>query len=233
MPEMPTPAPILEAKALTKRFYTPRAQTVLDTVDLTVYPGDTVAISGRSGAGKSTLLQLLGTLDTACSGTVCIAGTEATRWNRASLRNAHVGFVFQSFYLLGDYTALDNALMPARIARHPIHAGSAAHSRATALLTQVGLSHRLDLDAKLLSGGEKQRTAIARALCNDPAVLFADEPTGNLDKQTAADIHELLLACTAAVGKALVVVTHDPALMALCQRRYLLESGKLIDLHCA
>jgi lipoprotein-releasing system ATP-binding protein len=219
---------ILTAHELTKRFYRPSRQTILDQVSLSIHSGDVISISGRSGAGKSTLLQLLGTLDTPCSGQLTIAGNNVTLWNQAALRNKYLGFIFQSFHLLNDYTALENVLVPLRIARISTHAGSDAYRQAEELLAKVGLVHRMHHKAKLLSGGEKQRVAIARALCNNPSIIFADEPTGNLDQQTAAEIHDLLLGCASEHGKALVIVSHDPVLIGLCEKRYYLEEGRLV-----
>lgn len=221
--------PVLEVRALAKAFKRPVAQELFKEVDLTVYAGETVAIAGRSGAGKSTLLQLLGLLDTPTAGEVSIMGAAATRWNRAALRRTHIGFVFQTFCLLGEESALENVLMGARIARQPVGAGSAAQRRASHLLDSVGLAHRHHHSGKLLSGGEKQRVAIARALYPSPSLILADEPTGNLDGETAHEIHQLLLDSVDAT-RALVVVTHDPTLLALCQRRYVLQEGKLLPL---
>lgn len=221
--------PVLKVEKISKRFTHPVENVVFENLDLSVRRGESIAIGGRSGEGKSTLLQLLGTLDTPTSGIIEIMGTRSTPFNRALLRNTHIGFIFQSFYLLQDSTALDNVLMPARIARKPVHKGSEAYKRAVLLLDRVGLSHRLHHQAKLLSGGEKQRVAIARALCNDPDLLLADEPTGNLDRRTAEEIHSLLLSFAKEENKTLIVVTHDPALMSLCQKHYQLQHKQLVS----
>lgn len=220
---------LLKAKGLVKKFYRPITTTILNGIDIEVSAGETVAIGGRSGEGKSTLLQILGTLDTPTAGNIEILGTSVSGWNSGSLRCKHIGFVFQSFYLLADYSALENVLMAARISRQSISPGSPAYKRAISLLEKVGLGERLHHSTKLLSGGEKQRVAIARALCNDPQILFADEPTGNLDKQTAEDIYELLFDAVKEDQKALIVVTHDPSLMERCQTKYSLSQGLLSE----
>lgn len=218
---------LLKAKQLHKSFYTPHRVHLLRGIDIEVNRGETVAITGRSGQGKSTLLNILGTLEPSCEGTLEISGQLVTPFNRSRIRNHNIGFVFQSFHLLEDYTALENILMPARIARENVSRGSVRHNHALALLERVGLSDRADFNAKLLSGGEKQRVAIARALCNSPDILFADEPSGNLDRQTSRSIHDLILTYVKENDKALVVVTHDPELASLCSRRYDLNDGLL------
>ncbi len=220
---------LLKARGLVKTFFEPIKATVLNGIDLDVHSGETVAIGGRSGEGKSTLLQILGTLDKPSAGSIEIMGKGVSRFNSSALRSRHIGFVFQSFYLLGDYSALDNVLMAARIARRPIGKNSESYSRAVDLLHQVGLGERLYHHTKLLSGGEKQRVAIARSLCNDPEILFADEPTGNLDKQTAEEIYRLLFEAVEKGNKSLVVVTHDPVLMERCKTRYRLSNGILVS----
>lgn len=218
---------ILRAKNIKKTFYNPARVQILDDVNLDVRRGETVAIMGRSGEGKSTLLQILGTLETPCSGTLEVDGQPVTFLNKSRVRNQKLAFIFQSFHLLDDCTALENVLMPARIARKNISPGSEAYERAIELLKQVGLSDRIHFNTKLLSGGEKQRVAIARALCNDPDIILADEPSGNLDKQTSQHIHELLLNLAVHQNKTLIFVTHDPDLAALCTTRYHLQDKKL------
>lgn len=219
---------ILEARDIRKSFYYPVHITILKNLNLVINSGETVAIMGRSGQGKSTLLQILGTLDRPCSGKLTIAGQTINRFNCGKIRNRHIAFIFQSFHLLEDYTALENILMPARIARFSTSKGSEAYRHALYLLERVGLSERAHFNTKLLSGGEKQRVAIARALCNDPDILFADEPSGNLDKQTAQDIHQTLLSFAHEKGKTLIIVTHDPDLAKLCSKQYILENGELL-----
>lgn len=219
---------ILQAKKIKKRFKHPVEIDLLRGIDLSVEKGETVAIMGRSGEGKSTLLQILGTLDTPSEGELTIAGLPAHPGNLPTLRNKHLGFIFQAFHLLEDYTVLQNILMPAMIARQETGKGSAAFKRAQDLLDQVGLSGRQNHFGKQLSGGEKQRVAIARALMNDPDLIFADEPSGNLDKQNADAIHRLLLDFAEKHGKSLVVVTHDEQLANLCQTHYRLTDGVLV-----
>lgn len=219
--------PILITKDIHKSFYTPSIVKILKGIDLTVMRGDTIAIMGRSGEGKSTLLQILGTLEPPCSGYLEIANQTINNFNKSAIRNKNLAFIFQSFHLLEDYTALENVLMPASIARNNISKHSSAYLRACQLLEQVGLSSRKHFNAKLLSGGEKQRVAIARALCNDPDIIFADEPSGNLDKQTSRHIHELLLDFARKQGKTLIAVTHDTDLAAMCSRQFCLCEGLL------
>lgn len=218
---------ILKAEGLKKSYHHPQTIHILNGIDLTVHKGETVAIVGRSGEGKSTLLQVLGTLDAPCTGTLHIGGKKVSAWNKSSIRNRHIAFIFQTFHLLDDYTAIDNVLMPAKIGRNSTHPGSEMYARAEALLCHVGLKDRMDYNTKVLSGGEKQRVAIARAFCNNPDLILADEPTGNLDKVTADPIHQMLIEYARTKGHGLVVVTHDPALAALCDARYQLTNGIL------
>jgi len=213
--------PVLQARNIRKTFTHPTALDVLKGVDLDVYPGEAIAILGRSGEGKSTLLQILGTLDTPTSGEVHILGKQVGPQLAGLIRNQHIGFIFQSYHLLEDYTVLENVLMPAWIARQT---PPSAHG--PALLEKVGLTERAHHYGKQLSGGEKQRAAIARALCNDPQILFADEPSGNLDGATAQGIQDLLFQCVQA-GKSLIVVTHDLNLARKCHKQYTLKQGLL------
>lgn len=218
---------ILKARGLQKTFYRPKQIEIIKGIDLTVRQGETIAITGRSGEGKSTLLQLLGTLEKPCQGSLEIANQLVSRFNESSIRNTHLAFIFQSFHLLEDYTVLENVLMPARIGRRASSSGSPAHKQVCTLLEQVGLSGRTHFHTKLLSGGEKQRVAIARALCNNPDIILADEPSGNLDKQTASHIHELLLNFARHGNKSLIIVTHDLDLARLCETHYVLADGIL------
>lgn len=219
---------VLQASGVSKSFYTPKKISILNNLNLNVMPGETVAIKGRSGEGKSTLLQILGTLDQSCSGDLYILDQKVNFLNKSRIRNKHLGFIFQSFHLLDDYSALENVLMPAKIARQATNKGSSAYKRALELLDLVGLTDRADFNTKLLSGGEKQRVSIARALCNDPDIIFADEPSGNLDKQTASIIHDLLIQFAKSQNKSLVVVTHDDSLANLADTQYTLQNGYLV-----
>lgn len=218
---------VLRAKQLHKSFHSPKKVEIIKELDFALFEGETVAITGRSGEGKSTLLHLLGTLEQPTRGQLEIAGITVSGWNTAKIRNKHIAFIFQSFHLLDDLSAIDNVLMPAKISRQETTKGSPAFSRALALLDKMGLKERAQFSTKLLSGGEKQRVAIARALCNNPDIILADEPSGNLDKQTAAQIHSLLISFAKNEGKSIVFVTHDPDLVKMCDTQYLLHKGRL------
>lgn len=226
---------VLECQHISKKFYNPNPISIFHDVNLKVHRGEAIAIVGRSGEGKSTLLNILGTLDKPCSGLLKIGGKEVGSFNKSSIRSKHLGFIFQSFHLLEDYTALENILMPAKIARYNTKENAEAYQHAFHLLEKVGLSDRAHFHTKLLSGGEKQRVAIARALCNHPDILLADEPSGNLDRQTAEMIHEILLTLVKGNGKnsedrkALIVVTHDKELAKLCDKVYCLQEGILSE----
>lgn len=213
---------VLQAEGIKKSFLMPKRLDVLAGINLTVCKGESVAICGRSGEGKTTLLHILGTLEEPDSGTLLIRGVKATSRNAFLLRQKETGFIFQSFNLLEDFSALDNVLMPAAIARQPI-----SKEKGLELLSEVGLLGRAEAPAKVLSGGERQRVAIARSLCNNPSLILADEPTGNLDRANAKRIGDLLMDAVRKKNKSLILVTHDAELAALCDRRYLLEDGLL------
>jgi lipoprotein-releasing system ATP-binding protein len=203
--------------------------TVLRDLDLTVSAGEMVAIVGASGVGKSTLLHLLGGLDRPDEGQVAIDGVSLTGLPDAELvafRNRRVGFVFQFHHLLPEFSAVENAEMPLRIARLP---QAEARTRAEALLRRVGLGERLAHRPGMLSGGEQQRVAVARALVAQPAVLLADEPTGDLDEQTADALHALLREMHADYGLTSIIATHNPRLAAACNRVFRLEGGRLTE----
>lgn len=214
---------------LTKSYKTDRGPIpVLRGLSLTVERGEKVAIVGASGVGKSTLLHLLGGLDTADGGLVTLEGVEVTRLTdaeRVAFRNTHVGFVFQFHHLLPEFTALENAEMPMRIARVPL---PETRTRAEALLTRVGLGDRLTHRPGMLSGGEQQRVAVARALAMRPSILLADEPTGNLDEQTADTLHGLLQDMHREHGLTSVIATHNLHLAGLCDRALRLHDGLLL-----
>jgi lipoprotein-releasing system ATP-binding protein len=213
---------------LTKSYKTDRGPIqVLRGLSLSVDRGERVAIIGASGVGKSTLLHLLGGLDNADGGHVALNGVEVTRLTdaeRVAFRNTHVGFVFQFHHLLPEFTALENAEMPLRIARVPL---PETRTRAEALLTRVGLADRLTHRPGMLSGGEQQRVAVARALAMRPSILLADEPTGNLDEHTADTLHELLQEMHREHGLTSVIATHNLHLAALCDRALRLHDGIL------
>ena len=203
--------------------------TILRGLDLDVRAGEMVAIVGASGVGKSTLLHVLGGLDRADSGLVTIDDINVTSLpdaERVSFRNRRLGFVFQFHHLLPEFSALENAEMPLRIARIPL---GQARPRAEELLRRVGLGERLTHRPGMLSGGEQQRVAVARALVMNPTVLLADEPTGNLDEGTADTLHELLREMHAAYGLTSIIATHNPRLAETCDRVLRLESGRLQD----
>jgi len=220
---------VLECKNLARRF-SDAGQTldVLKNVNFQVAAGERIAIIGRSGAGKTTLLQLLGGLDLPDSGTVSVNGKNlATLSNkeRGVLRNEALGFVYQFHHLLPEFTALENVAMPLLMRRDAV---SDSLARATEILTRVGLQDRLEHRPGELSGGERQRAAVARALVTRPAVILADEPTGNLDKQTGEVVFELMLELNREAGASLIVVTHDLELAARMDRILELDQGTLL-----
>lgn len=218
---------LLKADQINKQFNIPTDVNVLNDISLLLHAGESIAIMGASGEGKSTLLQILGTLEAPTKGCIEILGKKVNNHSACSIRNKHIGFVFQGYNLLADYTALQNVLMPALIAGEETTKHSSSYYRAIQLLDHVGLKDRAHFQTKLLSGGEKQRVAIARALCNDPEILFADEPSGNLDHATSSAIHSLLLDCSEKYEKGLIIVTHDQDLANLCNVKLTLKEGKL------
>lgn len=218
---------VLEAKKLRKEVVSPEGTlTILDDLSLAVNAGESVAVVGASGAGKSTLLALLAGLDSPTSGEVWLEGTELSRLDedgRAAMRGRHVGFVFQSFHLVPSLTALENVMLPLELAGR-----ADAREAARVVLGQVGLASRLGHYPRQLSGGEQQRVAIARAFVTSPSVLFADEPTGNLDTATGARVVQLLFDLNRAAGTTLVLVTHDRELAARCDRMVEIDAGRLV-----
>jgi putative ABC transport system ATP-binding protein len=219
---------VLEAKNVSKTVASPAgALTILADVSLSVRTGESLAIVGASGAGKSTLLALLAGLDSPSTGRVLIAGVDLTELDedgRAAIRGKHVGFVFQSFHLIPSLTAIENVMLPLEL-----RAQRDARQAAAAALEQVGLTPRAEHYPKQLSGGEQQRVAIARAFVAQPAVLFADEPTGNLDTATGQRISDLLFDLNRARSGTLVLVTHDRGLAGRCNRLLELDAGHTIN----
>lgn len=222
--------PLLKARGIGKRFGHPTEVEIFADLNLEVYQKEKIAIVGASGEGKSTLLHILGTLESYSSGSLEWKGVPLLPSDAPRFRNQSIGFVFQAFQLLEEWTALENAMMPARIGRQYSGRGSPVRERASELLHLVGLGHRLHFPVKLLSGGERQRVAIARALCNDPELILADEPSGNLDHKSSQAIQELLLTTVADRAKTLILVTHDKELASRCDRSLLLCNGNLTSL---
>ena len=225
------PQTIISAQNLTQKIQLAQKQlTIFENLNFDIQAGEQVAITGRSGSGKSTLLGILATLDQANSGKLLVCGESIAELNeeqRAEVRLKHIGFVFQSFQLLPHLTALENVMLPLRLQEKFKYA--AAEQKALNLLKRVGLERQAQQTPKVLSGGEQQRVAIARALIREPKIIFADEPTGNLDGETATEIEQLLFELNRELGTTLVLVTHDPKLAAQCQRHYALIDGQLVE----
>ena len=217
---------MIEAKGIEKSFGTLK---VLKGIDLQVEKSEVASIMGASGAGKSTLLQIQGTLSTPDAGTLIIDGTDVTGLNRREIsrfRNLKLGFVFQFHHLLPEFTSLENVMIPALIAGK---SEKTAKDDALKLLDTMGLAERTSHKPSELSGGEQQRVAIARALVNRPAVLFADEPSGNLDSVTKSEIHNLFFRLRDELGQTIVIVTHDPELAKMCDRTLFMKDGQFLS----
>jgi len=227
MPE-PSLSIAIEARNLTKRVADATGElAILNGVDFTVHAGGTLAIVGASGSGKSTLLGLLAGLDTPSEGTVLLGGIDLFALDedgRAAVRKSRLGFVFQSFQLLGHLTALENVMLPLEL-----RGDDGAREKAQAMLARVGLSSRLRHYPKYLSGGEQQRVALARAFVSEPSLLFADEPTGSLDAATGDAVIRLMFELNQERGSTLALVTHDPAIAALCKRTITIASGRVVS----
>ncbi|ENX28815.1 hypothetical protein F891_01089 [Acinetobacter sp. CIP 101966] len=225
------PQAIISAQKLTQKIQLSQKQlTIFEDLDLDIQAGEQVAITGRSGSGKSTLLGILATLDQASSGQLMVCGESVSSLDeeqRALVRLRNIGFVFQSFQLLPHLTALENVMLPLRL--QPGFKYADAEQKALALLHKVGLDRQAQQTPKVLSGGEQQRVAIARALVSEPKIIFADEPTGNLDGETAREIEQLLFQLNRELGTTLVLVTHDRKLAQQCQRHFELLNGELIE----
>jgi lipoprotein-releasing system ATP-binding protein len=225
--------PIVQIDTLSKSYpaTTGSRIEILKGIELTLADGDSLAVVGASGIGKSTLLQILGTLDRPDSGRMFFRGIDVFKLSHdrlAKFRNQSVGFVFQFHHLLAEFTAIENVMMPVLISGE--HRDQ-AHVKAEQILERVGLGHRLEHRVTDLSGGEQQRVALARALILRPALLLADEPTGNLDKSTGRQIHKLLLELNQEMQMTLVIVTHNPDLAALMARRITIVDGALVELN--
>ncbi|MBO6160842.1 MAG: ABC transporter ATP-binding protein [Bacteroidales bacterium] len=217
---------MISGKRIEKSF---GALKVLKGIDMQVEPAEVVSIMGASGAGKSTLLQILGTLSTPDAGTLEIDGTDVFSLSGAELsafRNRKIGFVFQFHHLLPEFNALENVMIPALIAQRP---EAEARAEAVRLLSEMGLADRTGHKPSELSGGEQQRVAIARALVNRPSILFADEPSGNLDSKTKAEIHQLFFDLRERYGQTVVIVTHDPELARMCDRSLFMRDGLFVE----
>jgi lipoprotein-releasing system ATP-binding protein len=217
---------MIQAKGIEKSFGTLK---VLRGLDFTAGKSEVVSIMGASGAGKSTFLQIIGTLSRPDSGSLMIDGTDVLKLSSkemAAFRNRKIGFVFQFHHLLPEFTALENVMIPAFIAGR---SRKEAQKAAVALLEDLGLKDRLSHKPSQLSGGEQQRVAIARALINNPAVLFADEPSGNLDSKTKEELHRLFFELRDKYGQTIVIVTHDPELAALCDRQLFMKDGVFVS----
>ncbi len=217
---------MIEATHIEKSF---GALKVLKGIDFKAEKSEVVSIMGASGAGKSTLLQILGTLSTPDSGSLIIDGTETRSLDKRQLsafRNKEIGFVFQFHHLLPEFTSVENVMIPALIAGK---SEKEAKNAALELLDTLGLSERIAHKPSELSGGEQQRVAIARALINQPAVLFADEPSGNLDSATKSELHNLFFKLRDTFGQTIVIVTHDPDLAKMCDRSLFMKDGVFIE----
>lgn len=217
---------IIQARGIEKSFGDLK---VLRGIDFQVDKSEVVSIMGASGAGKSTLLQILGTLSTPDGGTLEIDGTDVLHLGGKELsafRNRRIGFVFQAHHLLPEFNALENVMIPAFIAGR---SDKNAREAASRLLKDMGLGERMTHKPSELSGGEQQRVAIARALINEPAILFADEPSGNLDSRTKTEIHNLFFDLRKRYGQTIVIVTHDPDLAGMCDRSLFMRDGQFVD----
>ncbi len=219
---------ILDAKNLSKHYHSSGSITVLKNVDFCIQKGEMISITGASGAGKSTLLHILGTLEKADSGSLHIEGVDVFKLQKnklAQFRNQKIGFVFQFHHLLPEFTALENICIPAYIAKK---SKEEAEKRAKELLLLLGLSHRVSHKPSELSGGEQQRVAVARALINNPSIIMADEPSGNLDAKNSEDLHALFYQLQTEMKQTFIIVTHNESLANLATRKLVMRDGNFI-----
>lgn len=217
---------MIQAKGIEKSF---GSLKVLKGIDFNAEKSEVVSIMGASGAGKTTLLQILGTLSSADAGSLIIDGTDVLKLGSdalADFRNTRIGFVFQFHHLLPEFTALENVMIPAFIAGR---SRKDAESAARSLLSDLGLADRMEHKPSELSGGEQQRVAIARALINNPSVVFADEPSGNLDSKTKEELHQLFFSLRDKYGQTFIIVTHDPELAKMCDRSLYMVDGTFVE----
>lgn len=229
---MKEPTPILVATQLRRHYRDGKSRVeVLKGIDLTVYPGDCIAIMGASGSGKSTLLHLLGGLDQASAGSVRLADKELfslSDYEQGQVRNKHLGFVYQFHHLLPEMNALENVMMPLLISGASV---ATSEAKATSILKKVGLEHRTSHRLSELSGGERQRVALARALVTEPQCVLADEPTGNLDADTAKQVLDLFIEMQSSFNIAFIIVTHDATIAKRMDRCLVLQEGQLVEMH--
>jgi len=219
---------LIEAKNISKRYNSAGTLTVLNNVDLSVEKGEMISIIGASGAGKSTLLHILGTLEKADSGTLMIDSEDVFKLKDnklAQFRNQKIGFVFQFHHLLPEFTALENICIPAYIGKKSV---ADSEKKARELLALLGLEHRANHKPAELSGGEQQRVAVARALINNPLVVMADEPSGNLDAKNSDELHALFVQLQKELGQTFIIVTHNNDLAALADRKLIMKDGNFI-----
>ena len=219
---------LLEVKNLYKSFSYPEMVHLFRGLSFSIQKKQTIAIMGSSGEGKTTLLHILGSLEKKDSGDILFNGSSLDSFPPHIIRRKYVGYIFQSYNLIEDISVLDNILLPKKILKEKTDENI---EKALFLLDQVGLSKRAKFPARLLSGGEKQRVAIARSFINDPEIILADEPSGNLDHKTSELIHNLLISFTKKLGKSLIVATHDKTLASLCDKIFLLNDGKISKFH--
>ena len=217
----------LEIENISKHYLHPQRVDVLKRISLSVKPAESIAIMGSSGEGKTTLLNILGLLEKPDEGHIKLCSSCINFDNASKIRNEKIGFVFKDYNLLDDFTVLDNVIFPARIGRKNLKLAS---KRAEKYIELIGLNHRKNFQTKFLSGGEKQRVSIARAFCNDPDIILADEPSGNLDHKNSKIIHELLLSITKKEQKSLIIATHDSNLASLCDKSFELKAASLFPI---